>query len=214
MNVKNIDLLDLKKKIEVDIDLSNSDIETINNIMWGYNCYNSNDFYNIIMVLGNPNCVEQRLPKGLELSLVNKESFLLLSGGVYVSKYRSTEAEAMAKSAIEMGVHKKRILIENNSTTTIENIELSASVVNSLNIEFPLIAVVSSATHLRRVLMNFEQYKNIYPKEMKVIPVSSENIEICKKKWNKSSDLKETIAMELGYIHEYIYERKYNPFEI
>ena len=143
MDINCIDLLELKQKV-IDRKLSANDIETINRIIW---CYEDvqNEKFDIFLVLGNPTCVNYRLPTALDLFANNKGAYLILSGGVQIPGLGLTEAEHMKNAALKAGIPIKQILLENESTTTKENIINSAPHVKSLVRDDCSLAVVSSA---------------------------------------------------------------------
>ena len=211
MDINCIDLLELKQKV-IAGKLSTNDIETINRIIW---CYDDVQFKkcDIILVLGNPTCVNHRLPTALDLFANNKGAYLVLSGGVQIPGLGLTEAEHMKNAALKAGIPIKQILLENESTTTKENIINSAPHVKSLVRDDCSLAVVSSATHLRRIMMNFQKYKNLYPSNLQVIPIA-DFTKVNRCNWLQNNVIRSDVATELGFIHEYLYDLDYPLFVI
>jgi uncharacterized SAM-binding protein YcdF (DUF218 family) len=76
---------------------------------------------------------------------------LILSGG---SIYRETTwAELMRRRALELGVPLDRIVVQDKSTTTLEDARFTADVVRSLRLK--RVVVVTSPWHSRRALKVF-----------------------------------------------------------
>lgn len=213
MNITQIDLLDLKHKVENRITLSENERSVLYHIFLSFisevptSC-------DVIMVLGNPTCVDTRLPKAIDIWNKNMNASIVLCGGIHIPGKNITEAEAMKNFCINAGVDRGKIFLENNSATTKENIEFAVPIVKDLHIEETDIAVVSSFSHLRRVMMNFDQYKESFPANTRVLPIASNKpkVDIDYYLWDDS--LINEVAMELGYIHEYIYVLGYDAFSI
>lgn len=64
MRSSEVDLLLLSDKMDAHKSLCNDELDVIDRIIWSYNL-KSPLSYNIIMVLGNPTCVEFRLPDAI-----------------------------------------------------------------------------------------------------------------------------------------------------
>ncbi|MGO3328441.1 YdcF family protein [Gordonia sp. (in: high G+C Gram-positive bacteria)] len=78
-----------------------------------------------------------------------REPLLVLSGGKGDDE-RISEAEAMARYAIDAGVDEQRIVREDTSTTTEENLLNSRAVLTDLGIPAPALTVVTSDFHVLR----------------------------------------------------------------
>lgn len=81
----------------------------------------------------------------------HNESFAILSGGQGDDELIS-EAECMYSLLVDKGIDKNRILIENQSTSTFENITFSKEILNKNNINSHY-GIVSSEYHLHRARM-------------------------------------------------------------
>ncbi len=88
-----------------------------------------------IIVLGSgirseevPPLLKSRLDKGLEYYHKNKDAYIVVSGGQGADEPVS-EAFAMKKYLLSQGVPDERILVEDRSTTTLENMKFSKEVI-------------------------------------------------------------------------------------
>ena len=212
MNITQVNLLELKQKIDNNIPLSNQEKESIGRLIWDFS-ETSIDSCDIIMVLGNPTCVELRLPTALKYWKKYPDSNLVLCGGINITAKGITEAEAMKDACLEAQVPETRIFLENKSTITKENIEYAAPIVYEMGIHDPKILVISSPTHMRRVKMNLDRFINMYPPGTKMIPLASDVLSFTKDNWANSEQMRKEVSMELGFIHEYVYELGYQAFE-
>lgn len=213
MNIKDIDLLKISEKVLRD-DLSQNDISVVNNILFCIK-YDLPKKCDAIMVLGNPTCLEDRLPAALAL-WENYDSlpYFILSGGVIIDKLGMTESEAMKNACNNYGIEKNKILLENSSSTTAENIINCASLIKNYGHSFKNIIVVSSSTHIRRVMMNFQKYSHLYPENINIIPYSSISCSCKPKSWSFNDVSRKIVSTELRFIHEYIYYLNYPDFQI
>lgn len=92
-----------------------------------------------------------RLDAAVEFANINPESYIIVSGGKGAGEEIS-EASAMRIYLIEHGVAQERILIEDKSTNTLENIQYSARILDQhkelkSNQE---ITIISNSFHLAR----------------------------------------------------------------
>lgn len=106
----------------------------------------------ICIILGSTNC-SYRVARSLEVFGENKNVVFLACGGNFASS-GTTEARLIADVLSEHGVTKNRILLEEHSTNTRENLlgakqllDAHFSSANGLEV-----AVVSAAFHRRRVM--------------------------------------------------------------
>lgn len=210
MNIKEIDLMRLRKKV-ICGDLTDDTVSLVNRIMFGIRIEKPLRC-DVIMVLGNPSCLEDRLPTALNLWAEYDNPSMLLSGGVEINGTQLTEAENMQNVCIEFGIHSENIIIENESTTTKENVVFCAELVKKIPVEKPVIIVVSSATHIRRVMMNFHKHASLYKPDSMVFPYFSVHASCNPNTWHLNNSSRKIIATELGFIHEYIFELGYTPF--
>lgn len=92
--------------------------------------------------------LKQRLDRAAEYLAENEETFVIVSGGQGNGEDIS-EAEAMAEYLIETGIDEARILKEDRSVNTVQNIRFSRKLIEE---ETPLIGVVSNDFHVFRAV--------------------------------------------------------------
>ena len=90
-----------------------------------------------------------RINKGIEILDKNKNAKLIMSGGQGKGE-DIPEGEAMARYAIEQGIDESKIIVENKSKNTKENILFSSKLMNK---ELPRIALVTTSYHVFRALL-------------------------------------------------------------
>lgn len=94
-----------------------------------------------------------RIDKGIELLRYNPDAKLILSGGQGPGE-EIAEGEAMAKYAERKGVDPEKILVENRSTSTEENLLFSRELMEESR---PGVIVVTTAYHVFRALLLAKQ---------------------------------------------------------
>jgi hypothetical protein len=102
----------------------------------------------------------ERLKAGLAIAKKYPNSKIIVSGGV--PKQGITEADAMSKWLISQGIPNERILLESNSTDTVENGLFSTAILEKENLKD--ITLVTSASHIRRALTVFREASDFYDK--------------------------------------------------
>lgn len=90
-----------------------------------------------------------RVDRGLQVLQYNPYAKLILSGGQGPGEDIS-EAECMKRYAIEQGIAPERIILEDESVNTEENLKFS---VLKMDVEKPKIAVVTNSYHVFRTLI-------------------------------------------------------------
>lgn len=90
-----------------------------------------------------------RIEKGIELLWYNPNAVLIMSGG-QGSGEDIPESKAMAEYAIDKGVSAEKIILEQKSVSTEENLRFSRELINKQN---PQIIVVTTAYHMLRALI-------------------------------------------------------------
>ena len=124
-----------------------------------------------IVVLGSLKAAKYRVPVAVDAYNAGRANNIMLCGGALrdFPLGKCSEAEHMGKAALELGVDRGHILLENSSQNTIENI-LFALI--ELQRAFCLnkvrrVLLVTTAFHMRRSL-NIARY--LFPEHIKVIP--------------------------------------------
>jgi uncharacterized SAM-binding protein YcdF (DUF218 family) len=93
--------------------------------------------------------LQGRLDVGLDFLLDNREIPVIVSGGQGPGE-AITEAEAMGTFLIKNGVEKERVLLENRSTDTYENIKFSKEIMERFGVENPTVLIITSDYHILR----------------------------------------------------------------
>lgn len=96
--------------------------------------------------------LKERVEKALECAKDNKNSYIVLSGGQGPGE-SIAEAEAMKRYLLENGVEEKRLLLENKSTSTMENFKFSKEIIekhSGKTLENLNIKIVTSNYHVFR----------------------------------------------------------------
>lgn len=101
--------------------------------------------------------LDERLERAIEILKEKNIDNIIISGGIGV-KGNFSEAEYMKEFLLNNDIDEKRILIENKSTTTEENIINSLEILKNKNlIENKSIILVSNQIHLRRIGMEIKK---------------------------------------------------------
>lgn len=90
-----------------------------------------------------------RIDKGIEILKKNPKALLIMSGGQGKGE-DIPEGEAMARYAINKGIDESKILIENKSTNTKENLLFSSKLMTK---ESPRVGLVTTSYHVFRALI-------------------------------------------------------------
>lgn len=94
--------------------------------------------------------LKARILKGKELYEQGYGEYIIVSGG-QGSGENISEAEAMKNMLVENGIPEDKVLMEDKSTSTAENLEFSKVIMNEENIKD--VVIVSNKSHLTRVKM-------------------------------------------------------------
>ena len=128
-------------------------------ILWDYNNLNHKiEKSDCIVVLGSHDT--RVAERGAELFLDKYAPYILFSGNIGRLTYGifdEPEADKFAKIAIEMGVPENRIIIENKSTNTGENLLFSYKLLKKANIPTKNIILVQKPYMQRRAYCTFKK---------------------------------------------------------
>ena len=137
-----------------------------------------------IIVLGSIKASKYRVPVAISAYNAGRANKIMLCGGAIrdFSEGACTEAEHMCKKALELGVPKENIIMENSSQNTVENI-LYALV--ELQRVFWLnrvrkVMLVTTTYHMRRSL---EIARYLFPKHIEVIPCPADDNSTTRTNW-------------------------------
>lgn len=101
--------------------------------------------------------LNERLECAIKILKSKKIDTILLTGGIGVNG-NFNEAEYMKKALLNFGIAENKILVDNKSTTTEENIVNSIQILRDTNlINNKKIVLVSNQPHLRRIGMELKK---------------------------------------------------------
>ncbi|WP_330925124.1 YdcF family protein [Candidatus Sororendozoicomonas aggregata] len=103
-----------------------------------------------------------RLKQGLSAAKANPDAAIIVSGGV--PSQGVTEAYRMQQWLIGQGISAKRIHLDDKAKDTVGNAIYSTRILNDLGIEH--VTLVTSASHMRRALVVFEEVARQNQKEI------------------------------------------------
>lgn len=113
-----------------------------------------------IFVPGSSKAAEYRLPEAIRLYKEGRANKILFSGGVVWPGSNLTEAEILKIKAIDMGVPKEDLLVEDMSLHTKENVLASMLVLDRIiglqNVN--RLIIVTAPFHMRRMFLTMKTY--------------------------------------------------------
>jgi uncharacterized SAM-binding protein YcdF (DUF218 family) len=128
-------------------------------IIWDYSHMNSRlEKADCILVLGSHDT--RVAERGAELFLENYGDSLIFSGGLgrlTDGMWDRAEAEIFSEIAVKMGVPENKIIIENKSTNTGENILFTRRILEERNLNFNKFIVVQKPYMERRAYATFKK---------------------------------------------------------
>ncbi len=131
----------------------------------------------MILVLGSSNC-GYKVEAAYEIATKNPAAHIIVSGG-NIHKSGDTEAEFMYKQLVEMGIDKSRVLIEDRSKYTTQNLELSQVTLHKLRLNDNTIGnkvgIVTAGFHLPRVKKIIEREAGLLDYEIYYFACFGEN---------------------------------------
>ena len=168
-----------------------------------------------IVVLGSIKASTYRVPIAVNAYRNGRAGKILLCGGALrdFPDGKCIEAEHMYRKAIELGVPKEDLIVENGSKNTVENI-LCAMV--ELQRAFYLdrvktILLVTAEYHMRRSLA-IARY--LLPRHIKVVPCPAKDDNTSRENWMKSKKGIERARSEALNLLQYVKNGVFPDFEI
>jgi len=138
----------------------NQDIENLAQKIWNYHrLQHQLEKVDIILVLGSHDT--RVAERGAQLFLAGWAPLLMFSGGLgnfTKGFWTEPEADKFAKIALEMGVPPEKILIENQSTNTGENIRFSKEILSKKNLSPQKFIAVQKPYMERRTYATFKKF--------------------------------------------------------
>lgn len=129
-------------------------------------------------------------------------NYVLVTGGINKITGEN-EAECLAKALTRAKIPKSKILIENKSTNSLENVLYAKEILikNKLLHQIKSITVISKNYHIRRALMTLKKH---FPKGIEFYLNSISVFNINKNNWLKSELGKKYVLGEYTKIQEYL----------
>jgi hypothetical protein len=108
-----------------------------------------------LLVAGYSRCLDDRAPHAAALLAAVPTGRAILSGGRQIPNTGLSESLAMYHYLSASGVHADRLLVENDSRTTLENAELSVQLITARHpaLDRVDVGVVTSSFHIRRLML-------------------------------------------------------------
>ena len=186
---------DIKKLItKLDNDnLDENDIKLINNLMFSFP--SSCEKVDLVLVLGSSSI--KRIEKAVEIALQYQVP-ILISGGNYLKKEDLYEYEKYYIYSICHGLKKEDIILEKDSTNTLENITNSFNIIKD---NYTTIAIVSSSQHLLRVKLMLTKMGLVDKYNFSFVASYAKLVP--KDNWDKEKRAKEIIRGELERVINY-----------
>jgi len=158
-------------------------IEVIDRLLF-QDLYDTGEIADCIIVLGSVKAAKYRIPVAVDAYRTGRASKLILCGGAVrdFSTGKCSEAENMCKAALESGVSKDDIILENSSRNTIENILFSLTELQrtlGLN-NVHTVLLVTTAYHMRRSLA-IARY--LFPAHIAIIPCPANDNNTKRENW-------------------------------
>ncbi len=173
------------------------------------------DVADCIIVLGSLKAAKYRLPAAVEAYKAGRARKILLCGGK-IRKFpdgERSEAENMYRAALEFGVAKEDIILENSSMHTVENIRFALTELERI---FPqnsvrCVLLVTTAYHMRRSLAIA---RHIFPENVTVIPCPADDTSTRRDNWMNSSEGISRANGEARKLVQYVKGRIIPDFEV
>jgi uncharacterized SAM-binding protein YcdF (DUF218 family) len=139
--------------------MDQTQIDNLANKIWDYMLmHHKLEKADCILVLGSHDV--RVAERGAQLFIKGFAPFILFSGarGNFTQTWEETEAERFSKRAIEIGVPKDKILIEDKSTNTGQNITLSKELLEQAGINVKSIIAVQKPHMERRTFATIRKF--------------------------------------------------------
>lgn len=128
--------------------------------------------------------------------------YIMFSGGANKVTGQN-EAQRMQKKAIEVGIPKENIILEDKSTNTLENVLFSKKIIDQKvglkNIK--VITLITKNYHARRALMTFKKH---FPKSIETRAYPYEIYGFTKNDWSSKKTGQKKVVGEMERIKKYL----------
>lgn len=192
-----------------DINLNN---EKINKIIFnGIEYYGEKSKY--ALVFGHPEYLSFRVQKAIDLYKSGNIEKIILSGGIGKKDNVSTESEAikMKRIALAQGIPESDLILEDKSTTTIENVQNVAKYFEEINYEGKEIILISSIWHMRRCLAIAQKYLSNFEK---FYPAPAHDNVAEENSWMNTEIGQNLVGDEIYYLRKHIMQEIISDLDI
>ena len=157
-----------------------------------------------LLLGGNPTVHRERAQGAAQLYHAGRVPYIIPTGGVqWDTEFgRMSEAEGLKRILLELGVPEEAIILENEATTTRENMIFGAvQIERNLRPRGPFrIYVVSSAAHLRRSLALAKVY---LPRTAQVFGYPGVCPEGTREMWHTDEKQRKRVLREVEFLRKY-----------
>lgn len=172
-------------------------------------------FCKYAIIFGSPDYQEHRVKEAVRLYKDKRAKKLIFMGGIgretEISKRNETEAIQMKRMALERGVLEEDIIIEDKSTTTIENCLNVATILEKELKDLKDIILVSSEWHLKRCLAIAMKY--ISPDIRYSFGIANDGI-ADRENWKKSEQGHRIVLREIAILAKHAKQERIYDLDI
>ena len=168
----------------------------------------------VAIILGSNKAHIYRLPYAVEVYKNGLVSKIIVSGGRNIGNANMVEADYLKEKAIEFGIKKEDILVENKAMTTWENMKLSRELMikNNMFKTCIKIAIVTSSFHMRRSIMIAERVFS--DDSVNIVALPGEDNSTRRTTWFTNEKGRVRAIGEVEKIRDYVKKGEIDDFEI
>lgn len=168
----------------------------------------------VAIILGSNKAHIYRLPYAVEVYKNGLVSKIIVSGGRNIGNANMVEADYLKEKAIEFGIKKEDILVENKAMTTWENMKLSRELIikNNMFKTCIKIAIVTSSFHMRRSIMIAERVFS--DDSVNIVALPGEDNSTRRTTWFTNEKGRVRAIGEVEKIIDYVKKGEIDDFEI
>ena len=168
----------------------------------------------VAIILGSNKAHIYRLPYAVEVYKNGLVSKIIVSGGRNIGNANMVEADYLKEKAIEFGIKKEDILVENKAMTTWENMKLSRELMikNNMFKTCIKIAIVTSSFHMRRSIMIAERVFS--DDSVNIVALPGEDNSTRRTTWFTNEKGRVRARGEVEKIIDYVKKGEIDDFEI
>ena len=168
----------------------------------------------VAIILGSNKAHIYRLPYAVEVYKNGLVSKIIVSGGRNIGNANMVEADYLKEKAIESGIKKEDILVENKAMTTWENMKLFRELMikNNMLKTCIKIAIVTSSFHMRRSIMIAERVFS--DDSVNIVALPGEDNSTRRTTWFTNEKGRVRAIGEVEKIIDYVKKGEIDDFEI